>query len=125
MALFLFAIIATTAQLARHRKETPNCIGVTFLFMGTPILEVAGFAVRLASVLSPSNKGLYLANMIILGLGPLYLTAVNWFVFPALIMHVGTRYSYIKPWTFQILVIILLVSCIQLNTRGISLRFTC
>jgi hypothetical protein len=86
--------------------------------MGTPILEVAGFAIRLASILNPSNTGLYLANMIILGLGPLYLTAVNWFVFPALVMHVGPRYSFIKPWLFVLQAVILLISCIHLTARG-------
>jgi RTA1 like protein len=111
-------MLFTAVQLISHRKETPNRIGATLLFMGTPILEFAGFVVRIVSVEMLSNKGLYLANMIILNLGPLYLTAVSWFVFPALIMHVGPRYSLVRPKSIQVLAIVLLCSCIHLTARG-------
>jgi len=122
IVLFFLATFITAAQLNRYRKKTPNPIGATFLFMGTPILELVGFAVRLSSVLDPSNSGLYLANMIILGLGPLYLTAINWFIFPALTVYVGRRYSVLKPWVFALQSCILLVSIIHLNTRGNPFR---
>lgn len=118
IVLFVLATFITAAQLSRYRKKTPNPIIAIFLFMGTPILELAGFVVRLPSVLDPSNWGLYLANMIILSLGPLYLTAINWFVFPALIVHVGRRYSMWKPRLFAVQAGVLLISCIQLTARG-------
>ena len=118
IVLFFLATFITAAQLYRYRKNGSNSIGLTFLFMGTPILELVGFAVRLASVLDPSNSGLYLAHMIILGLGPLYLTAINCLIFPALIVFVGGRYSVLRPSLFVALSYILLVSIIHLNSRG-------
>lgn len=118
IVLFVLATFITAAQLSRYIKKAPNPIVAIFFFMGTPILELAGFVVRLPSVLDPSNSGLYLANMIILSLSPLYLTAVNWFVFPAFIVHVGRRYSVWKPRIFAVQACVLLISCIQLTARG-------
>jgi hypothetical protein len=109
------------AQLINNRKDTPNPIGATILFLGAPILEFIGFALRIPSVLAPSNPGLYLANMIILGLGPLYLTAVNLFTFPALVVYAGPRHSVWKPWIIAFEAIIFLIQCIHLQTRGTPL----
>ena len=117
--LFFIATIATLAQVIRKRKDAPNPIGVAFLFLGTPILELVGYTLRLPSVLEPSNPGLYLANMIIIGLGPLYLAAVSWFVFPALLIFAGIRYAVVRPRIIAVQACILLVSCIQLQVRGI------
>lgn len=122
IVLFFVAAFNTAVQLYRYKKNTPNPVVATFLFMGTPILELVGFAVRLSSVLHPFNLWLYLANMVILTLGPLYLTAINWFVFSALVVHVGPRYSVLKPWVFATQACILLVSCIHLSARGNSFR---
>lgn len=106
-------------QLVRHWKQATNPIGCAFLFLGTPILEAVGFGIRVPSLLSPSNEGLYLGNMIILGLGPLYFAAVNWFVLCALIVWAGLQYSIIKPRVLVILTFIFLISIIQLNVRGL------
>lgn len=122
VVLFFVAAFITATQLYRYKKNTPNPVVATFLFMGTPILELVGFAVRLSSVLDHFNLWLYLANVMILSLGPLYLTAINWFVFSALVVHVGPRYSVLKPWVFATQACILLVSCIYLSTRGNPFR---
>ena len=118
ICLFSLACIVSLAQLIRHGKEICNPIGCAFLFLGTPIIELAGFAVRLPSVLAPFNDGLYLANMIILAIGPLYLAAVNWIVFPALMVWTGPRYFIIRPHRLIVLIWTLLISCIQLTISG-------
>lgn len=122
ISLFLAATVITFGQIICHRKDARNPIVVAFLFLGTPVIELVGFCLRLPSVYDVSNPGLYLANMIILGLGPLYLVAINWLTFPALIVHVGPKYSIIKSWVIGLQACILLVSCTQLQARGEALQ---
>ena len=118
IVLFLIAILAIITQFIRHRKETVSPVWSMALLLSTPILELVGFGVRLSSALNPTNSALYMANMIILNVGLPFLTMANWWVFAALIVFAGMRYSKVMPRCIAISGIILTVQCIQLQTRG-------
>jgi len=120
VALFFIAALVICIQIGRNRRETLNPIGVCFLFLGTPLLQFAGYTIRIPSVLSPSSSGLYLANMILIGLGPLYCSITNLLVFAALVTYAGLQYSPWKPWVIVSQTIVWHIQCIQLQARGLN-----
>jgi RTA1 like protein len=120
--LFFAATFLTVHQIICHRKDARNPVFVSFLFLGTPVIELVGFYLRLPSVRDPSNPGLYLANMIIPVIGSLYLVAINWLTFPALIFHAGPKYSIMKLRSIVVRACIFLIACIHLQIRGETLR---
>jgi hypothetical protein len=95
-----------------------NPVGAVFIFLPTPILEVVGYAIRNASLNNPDNNGLYMANMIIIAISPIYLTAVNFIVFGSLIPFVGEAFSRWKSGVLLCVAIILLPQVTHLQTRG-------
>jgi RTA1 like protein len=95
-----------------------NPVGAFFIFLPTPLLEVVGYGIRNASLNSPDNNGLYMANMIIIGISPIYLTAVNFIVFGALIPFVGEVFSSWKSGALVCVATVLLPQVTHLQTRG-------
>jgi len=120
---FCWTSSITLWQLVRYRKVTANPVGVYFLFLGTPVLSCVGYAVRVPSVLNLWSDALYLANMIIIALAPIYLITTTWLVFAALIQYVGLRYSVVHPKVIVIPVFLLLIATLQLEIRGILPQF--
>lgn len=116
--LFFSATVITTLQIVRHKKDTINPIGVCFLFLGTPILEFAGYVLRMPSILSVSSSGLYLANMLVIGLGPIYNCIIILFVFSALVVFAGIHYSASPPWAITSQTIVLMITITHLQIRG-------
>jgi len=122
---FCWTGAVTLNQLIRHRKVTVNPVSVYFLFLGTPILSCVGYAVRVPSVLNVWSTPLYLANMIIIALAPIYLITVTWLVFAALVQYAGHEYSVLRPRVIVVPVFLMLIAVLQLEIRGISSPKTC
>jgi len=118
LSIFPYAFWLTVYQLFCHRKVMQNPVGAVFIFLPTPILEVVGYAIRNASLNNPDDNGLYMANMIIIAISPIYLTAVNFIVFGALIPFVGEAFSRWKSGVLLFLAIVLLPQVTHLQTRG-------
>jgi len=118
MTTFFWATFFTVYSLVRNWKEYPNPIRCAFIFFGAPILSFIGYTLRIPSVIDSSSNGLYLANMIIIGIAPLWLAIATWIVFPALVVYAGPQYSMWRPWVIALTVNILIISCAQLQIRG-------
>jgi hypothetical protein len=116
--LFLWVFWVNVYRLFCNRKVMQNPVGAFFIFLPTPLLEVVGYGIRNASLNSPENNGLYMANMIIIGISPIYLTAVNFIVFGALIPFVGEAFSTWKSGALVCVATILLPQVTHLQTRG-------
>src|ERR1700736_2608112 len=116
--MFNVVFCMTCVALWKHRKSVTSPVGIIFVFFGTPILEIVGFGIRIASLNMPNNNGLFLANNIFLGLGPLYLTAVNYIVFASLIVYTGQNYSVVRAKTILVTALIVMITCVHLQIRG-------
>jgi len=122
---FSWATVITVYYLVRYRKVTVNPVSAFLLFLGTPILSLAGYAIRIPSVANVSDNGLYLANMLVIALAPIYLSTVTWIVFAALVQYVGPQYSIVRPHLLVVPVFLLLIAALQLEVRGIPSGKTC
>lgn len=120
MALFFAATIVTLVKIIRYKKEIKNPVGVVILFMPAPIIEAVGFMVRIFAVSNPNNSGLFIANMVLLGTAPVFLTAASWYLFPALVFHAGAEYSWMKPRYMAVQSVIWVVTAFHLNIRGMQ-----
>lgn len=116
---FCWVFVMTLCKLVGYRKVTVNRVGVYFLFLGTSILSVSGYATRVPSVLNLWSNPLYMANMILIALAPIYLATVTWSVFAALVQYAGPQYSVIRPHAIVVSVFLLLIATLQLEIRGI------
>jgi asparagine N-glycosylation enzyme membrane subunit Stt3 len=120
--MFCYALVYTSYRLYHRRNGAPNIIGASFLFLGTPLLEIVGFGIRLPSLNNPNNLAFFMANQIILGFGPLYLTAVNYIVFSSLVFSVGERFSAWRCKTMLVLTIVFICQLLHLEIRGNALK---
>lgn len=116
---FCWVFVITLCKLVGYRKVTVNPVGVYFLFLGTLILSVSGYATRVPSVLNLWSNPLYMANMILIALAPVYLSTVTWLVFAALVQYAGPQYWIVRPHALVVPVFLLLIATLQLEIRGI------